>query len=404
MRELTHGNKAERRAQRVRDLSAMILALPEKKYGVVLEDYEWDHETWSERGKDRHASNHYSTSADAHTAEEIVARTKERFDCAADDCVLFMWVTSPFLDVAMDVLRLRCFTYKTTIMWDKVVDGTGYWFRNCHEQMLISTRGNVPAPAPGTQWSSVIVERKRGHSVKPEQSYQMIEQYFPNVPKIELNCRGKPRPAGMRGATKSRRRPNEANPSPAPAAETFDLRSWNQPFTVTVGFYADGAPGEVFIESGKTGNDIDSIARDAGVLLSLALQHGVPPETIRHAVTRGASEEPASILGAVVDCISTNSLPQRRHLMSVDRDEFSGDDPNSFNARPRQRICAPATSRRRMRQPMARATATAPRMSTANSQRARKILQASRARRPHRSARTGPLSTSTSTRCFIRTS
>ena len=31
-----------------------------------------------------------STSADAHTAEEIVARTKERFDCAADDCVLFM--------------------------------------------------------------------------------------------------------------------------------------------------------------------------------------------------------------------------------------------------------------------------------------------------------------------------
>jgi N6-adenosine-specific RNA methylase IME4 len=60
--------------------------------------------------------------------------------------------------------------------------------------MLVGTRGNVPAPAPGTQKSSVIVERKRGHSVKPEQSYQMIEQYFPNVPKIELNCRGKPRP------------------------------------------------------------------------------------------------------------------------------------------------------------------------------------------------------------------
>ena len=66
-------------------------------------------------------------------------------------------------------------------------------------------------------------------------------------------------------------------------------------------FYADGTPGEVFIDGRKTGNDIQSIARDAGVLLSLALQHGVPPETIRHAVTRGASEEPASILGAVVD-------------------------------------------------------------------------------------------------------
>ena len=40
------------------------------------------------------------------------------------------------------------------------------------------------------------------------------------------------------------------------AAETFDLRFWNQPFTVTVGFYADGTPGEVFIDGGKTGNDI----------------------------------------------------------------------------------------------------------------------------------------------------
>jgi len=87
------------------------------------------------------------------------------------------------------------------------------------------------------------------------------------------------------------------------AAETFGLRFWNQPFTVTVGFYADGALGEVFINSCKTGNDIESIARDAAVLLSLALQHGVPPETIRHAVTRGASEEPASILGAVVDAL-----------------------------------------------------------------------------------------------------
>src|SRR6267378_1689808 len=76
------------------------------------------------------------------------------------------------------------------------------------------------------------------------------------------------------------------------AAETFDLRFWNQLFTVTVGFYADGTPGEVFIDGCKTGNDIESIARDAGVLLSLALQHGVPPETIRHAVTRGASEDP----------------------------------------------------------------------------------------------------------------
>ena len=92
------------------------------------------------------------------------------------------------------------------------------------------------------------------------------------------------------------------------AAETFDLRFWNQPFTVTVGFYPDGTPGEVFIDGGKTGQDIQSTARDAAVVLSLALQHGTPIETIRHAVTRGASEEPASIFGAVVDSITTKSF------------------------------------------------------------------------------------------------
>ena len=87
------------------------------------------------------------------------------------------------------------------------------------------------------------------------------------------------------------------------AAETFDLRFWNQPFTVTVGFYADGTPGEVFIDGGKTGQDIQSTARDAAVVLSLALQHGTPIETIRRAVTRGASGEAASILGAIVDAL-----------------------------------------------------------------------------------------------------
>ena len=86
-------------------------------------------------------------------------------------------------------------------------------------------------------------------------------------------------------------------------AENFDLRFWSQPFTVTVGYYADGTPGEVFIDGGKSGQDVQSTGRDAAVVLSLALQHGTPIETIRHAVTRGASGEPASILGAIVDAL-----------------------------------------------------------------------------------------------------
>jgi hypothetical protein len=87
------------------------------------------------------------------------------------------------------------------------------------------------------------------------------------------------------------------------AAETFNVRFWNQPFTVTVGFYPQGTPGEIFIDGGKTGQDIQSTARDAAVVLSLALQHGTPIETIRHAVTRSDSGEAASILGVIVDML-----------------------------------------------------------------------------------------------------
>ena len=91
-------------------------------------------------------------------------------------------------------------------------------------------------------------------------------------------------------------------------AETFDLWFWNQSFSVTIGFYPSGEVGEVFIDGGKTGQDIQSTARDAAVVLSLALQHGTPIETIRHAVTRSGSGEAASILGATVDRLATVSV------------------------------------------------------------------------------------------------
>jgi hypothetical protein len=94
------------------------------------------------------------------------------------------------------------------------------------------------------------------------------------------------------------------------AAETFNLRFWNQLFTVTVGFYADGTPSEVFIDGGKTGQDIQSTARDAAVVISLALQYGTPIESIKHAVTRDGSGAATSILGAIIDAIATKPFSE----------------------------------------------------------------------------------------------
>jgi hypothetical protein len=87
-------------------------------------------------------------------------------------------------------------------------------------------------------------------------------------------------------------------------SETFQLRFWNQPFTVTVGRHPAGAIGEVFINAGKSGEQVEAVARDAAVLLSLALQHGVPLSTIQHAVTRNVNGEPQGVIGAVVDVLA----------------------------------------------------------------------------------------------------
>ena len=91
----------------------------------------------------------------------------------------------------------------------------------------------------------------------------------------------------------------------------------DQLITITIGFFADDTPGGIFIGSTRP-EDIASVARDAAVLLSLALQHGVPPNIIRHAVTRGASEEPASILArSSTHCLKRGSLPMRPVVDSV---------------------------------------------------------------------------------------
>jgi hypothetical protein len=85
--------------------------------------------------------------------------------------------------------------------------------------------------------------------------------------------------------------------------ETFELEfgGLHKPHTVSVGFYQDGRPAEVFITGGKSGELVDALARDFAVLVSLALQHNVPLKTISHALTRDTQNQPMSIAGAVVD-------------------------------------------------------------------------------------------------------
>ena len=184
--------KQHSRGEREQELADKIVALPSKKYGVIYADPEWRFEPWSRKtGLDRAADNHYPTSVTDVIAERPVE------DIAAKDCVLFLWATAPMLPEAMEVLIAWGFDYKTHMVWRKQRPGkgrgTGYWVTGEHELLLIGTHGRVPAPA--TAMAPSVLEAPVGkHSEKPELFAELIEKQFPNVPKIELNCRGKPRP------------------------------------------------------------------------------------------------------------------------------------------------------------------------------------------------------------------
>jgi N6-adenosine-specific RNA methylase IME4 len=172
-------DKRARRQQREAELGAKMVALPDKKYGVIVCDDAWD----------RHAAN----LEESRTVDELHEATKDRFACAADDCLLGMWSTVPHLAIAIDLLRKRGFRYASHFIWAKDKAGTGHWNRNKHEILLLGVRGNIPCPAPGQQWVSFQIGPVSGHSAKPEFFLRMLEEQFPHLPKIELNRHGKPR-------------------------------------------------------------------------------------------------------------------------------------------------------------------------------------------------------------------
>jgi N6-adenosine-specific RNA methylase IME4/ParB-like chromosome segregation protein Spo0J len=178
--------KKEARSDKERALAVATIAasqaLGTKVYGVIYADPPWRFEPYSrDTGMDRAADNHYPT---VDTAGICAMRVP-----AADDAILFMWATVPMLQEGLDVLRAWGFTYKSHAVWVKDRIGTGYWFRNKHEVLLVGTRGNIPAPAMGDQAASALEAPCGKHSAKPEVFADLIVQMFPTLPRLEMFAR-----------------------------------------------------------------------------------------------------------------------------------------------------------------------------------------------------------------------
>lgn len=70
-----------------------------------------------------------------------------------------------------------------------------------------------------------------------------------------------------------------------------------------VGRFDDGALAEIFLNVAKSGTTIESHARDAAIVASIALQYGATVDTIRHALTRNGDGTASGALGTLLDLL-----------------------------------------------------------------------------------------------------
>lgn len=88
------------------------------------------------------------------------------------------------------------------------------------------------------------------------------------------------------------------------ASESFSFDCNGLRYVATVSCFADGTLAEIFLGNGKAGSGSDAAAKDSAVVASIAMQHGVPAEVIRHALLRDSQGRPASPLAAALDLIA----------------------------------------------------------------------------------------------------
>lgn len=115
---------------------------------------------------------------------------------AGDSAHLYLWVPNALLAEGLEVMKKWGFTYKTNIIWYKIRKdggpdgrGVGFYFRNVTEMVLFGIKGKMRTLKPGRTQTNIIRTRKREHSRKPDELYDIIENCSPG-PYLELFARG----------------------------------------------------------------------------------------------------------------------------------------------------------------------------------------------------------------------
>lgn len=171
-----------------RDFEAFV---KERKFSTVLADPPWQftNRTGKVAPEHRRLSRYGTLTLDEITAIPVGEAVEEKSH-------LYLWVPNALLREGLAVMDAWGFTYKTNLIWHKVRKdggpdgrGVGFYFRNTTELVLFGVKGSLRTLAPGRRQVNIILSRKREHSRKPDEQYEIIEDCSPG-PYLELFARG----------------------------------------------------------------------------------------------------------------------------------------------------------------------------------------------------------------------
>jgi N6-adenosine-specific RNA methylase IME4 len=168
--------------------------LPTGPFSTVLADPPWRFQNRTGKVAPEHRR---LSRYDTMTAKEIAALPVA--EIAAARSHLYLWVPNALLADGLMVLEAWGFAYKANLVWHKVRKdggsdgrGVGFYFRNVTELVLFGVRGRMRTLPPGRSQVNLVATRKREHSRKPDEQYEIIESCSPG-PYLELFARY-PRP------------------------------------------------------------------------------------------------------------------------------------------------------------------------------------------------------------------
>ncbi|HVX91000.1 MAG TPA: MT-A70 family methyltransferase [Candidatus Paceibacterota bacterium] len=177
----------------IQDIAAGLLnSVGTDRFGTVLADPPWRFVNRTGKMAPEHRRlSRYGTM----TTDEIAALPVASI--AADVAHLYLWVPNALLPDGLKVMEAWGFQYKSNIVWHKLRKdggsdgrGVGFYFRNVTELVLFGVRGkNARTLQPGRRQVNYIGTRKREHSRKPDELYDVIEACSFR-PRIELFARG----------------------------------------------------------------------------------------------------------------------------------------------------------------------------------------------------------------------